>query len=101
MYGRVAGMHLDTRGSISPILRFEFETGKELAAANIRDAHYLGTGFCLAGSPSLHIFATARHVVDMPLKTNQRIGIGRLVGEGTFWWDYWEFHRSADLALRS
>lgn len=30
---------------------------------------------------------------------NQRIGIGCLHNNGKYWWDYFEFHKSADLAF--
>jgi hypothetical protein len=92
-------MMFDTRASIFPVLRHDFVTDKPIAVDAWRDGEYLGTGFFVDTSSPTVAFVTAGHVVDVPLRPHQRIGIGSIETNGIYWWDYFERHRTADLAV--
>jgi Trypsin-like peptidase domain len=83
--------------AIFPVLRFDFESAEEIAAASIRDMTYLGTGFFL-DLDSCVAFVTARHVVEQSCNVDQRIGFGAPENTDRFWWDSFEYHPYSDLA---
>src|SRR5688572_28218934 len=88
--------------SIFPVLLFEFDPGETITGnSKVRDGHYLGTGFFVSDDPGAKqlLFAPARHVVDREVKTQQRIGIGHFIEGGWYWFQYFEFHSTADLAV--
>jgi len=81
------------------VLRHDFAMDKPIAVGTWRDGEYLGTGFFVETSSSTVAFVTAKHVVDVPLGVHQRIGIGSIEMNGIYWWDYFERHRTADIAV--
>jgi len=89
----------DTRGSIFPVLRHDFARDKPITVDTWRDAEYLGTGFFVDTSSPTVAFVTAKHVVDVSLGPHQRIGIGSVETNGIYWWDYFEHHKTADIAV--
>lgn len=92
-------MLFETRDSIFPVLRFEFVSDRPIAVDTLQDGEYLGSGFFLDTSSPTVAFVTARHVVDVRLAPNQRIGIGSLKTNGIYWWDYFEQHKNVDIAV--
>ncbi len=91
-------MIFETRKSIFPVILIDFEDDNEFKVNKIRGGKFLGTGFFI-NNGKLSIFVTARHVVDIKLEKNQKIGIGDLYGNGKYWWDYFEFHKTGDIAI--
>lgn len=91
-------MIFESRKSIFPVILIDFENDHEFEVNKIRGGKFLGTGFFLNNGKS-NIFVTARHVVDIKLKKNQKIGIGDLDENGKYWWDYFEFHKTSDIAI--
>lgn len=50
---------------------------------DIVDGTFLGTGFYI-NNGNFKVFITAKHVVNIKLKRNQKIGIGTLLNNGCF-----------------
>lgn len=90
-------MNFDPTRSIFPVVLLDVEQGAEGNLFN-RGMTYLGTGFFLRGRQSLG-FVTARHVVDVPLRADQRIGVLDPVDGRRHSWAGFEFHSRSDIAV--